>query len=48
VADEATIELLREHRVDYAQGFHIGRPGPITGRRNRRATSESQAAMASG
>jgi diguanylate cyclase (GGDEF)-like protein len=48
VADEATIELLREHRVDYAQGFHIGRPGPITGRRNRRATSESQTAMASG
>jgi EAL domain-containing protein (putative c-di-GMP-specific phosphodiesterase class I) len=33
VADEATIKLLRKHSVDYAQGFHIGPPVPIVGRR---------------
>jgi diguanylate cyclase (GGDEF)-like protein/PAS domain S-box-containing protein len=35
VADEATIKLLRKHRVDYAQGFHIGRPSRIGTRRIR-------------
>jgi EAL domain-containing protein (putative c-di-GMP-specific phosphodiesterase class I) len=29
VADDETIRLLQEHGVDYAQGFHVGRPGPI-------------------
>jgi diguanylate cyclase (GGDEF)-like protein/PAS domain S-box-containing protein len=29
VGDDATVELLRELGVDYAQGFHIGRPGPL-------------------
>jgi len=29
VQDDATIELLRRLGVDYAQGFHLGRPGPI-------------------
>ncbi len=29
VADDETIRLLRQHRVDFAQGFHVGRPGPI-------------------
>jgi EAL domain-containing protein (putative c-di-GMP-specific phosphodiesterase class I) len=29
VGDEATLELLRELGVDYAQGFHVGRPGPL-------------------
>ncbi len=29
VGDEATVELLRELGVDYAQGFHIGRPAPL-------------------
>ena len=28
VADDETIDLLRQHGVDYAQGYHIGRPGP--------------------
>jgi EAL domain-containing protein (putative c-di-GMP-specific phosphodiesterase class I) len=28
VGDEATIELLREYGVDYAQGFEVGRPAP--------------------
>ena len=31
VQDDATIEALRRFGVDYAQGFHIGRPGPIEG-----------------
>jgi EAL domain-containing protein (putative c-di-GMP-specific phosphodiesterase class I) len=30
VADDETIRLLQEHGVDYAQGFHVGRPGPIS------------------
>jgi len=29
VGDDATIELLREYGVDFAQGYHIGRPQPI-------------------
>lgn len=29
VEDAETLELLRELRVDYAQGFHVGRPGPV-------------------
>jgi EAL domain-containing protein (putative c-di-GMP-specific phosphodiesterase class I) len=29
VADDETIRLLKEQGVDYAQGFHVGRPGPI-------------------
>ena len=28
VGDGATLELLRALGVDYAQGFHIGRPQP--------------------
>jgi PAS domain S-box-containing protein len=32
VEDEATLTLLRELGVDYAQGYHIGRPGPLPGR----------------
>ena len=29
VGDEETIQLLRQHGVDYAQGFHVGRPEPV-------------------
>jgi EAL domain-containing protein (putative c-di-GMP-specific phosphodiesterase class I) len=29
VGDHATIELLREYGVDFAQGFHIGMPRPV-------------------
>ena len=29
VGDEPTLEMLQELGVDYAQGFHIGRPAPI-------------------
>lgn len=35
VGDEATVELLRRLGVDYAQGFHIGRPGPLAARLDR-------------
>lgn len=29
VNDEATIRILEAYGVEYAQGYHIGRPGPI-------------------
>ena len=29
VTDDETIRLLRHHGVDYAQGFHVGKPVPI-------------------
>jgi EAL domain-containing protein (putative c-di-GMP-specific phosphodiesterase class I) len=29
VEDEETLELLRAYGVDYAQGYHVGRPGPV-------------------
>jgi PAS domain S-box-containing protein len=29
VEDQATLDILKEHDVDYAQGFHLGRPEPI-------------------
>jgi diguanylate cyclase (GGDEF)-like protein len=32
VGDDATIKLLRKHHVDYAQGFHIGRPARVRSR----------------
>ena len=30
VGDAATVELLREFGVNYAQGFHVGRPQPVS------------------
>ncbi len=30
VSDEETLRLLREYGVDYAQGYHVGRPGPVS------------------
>jgi PAS domain S-box-containing protein len=29
VEDQMTLELLREYGVDFAQGYHIGRPAPV-------------------
>jgi diguanylate cyclase (GGDEF)-like protein len=29
VADEETIGLLHKHQVDYAQGYYVGKPGPL-------------------
>jgi len=29
VEDEQTLQLLREFGVDYAQGYHLGRPSPL-------------------
>jgi diguanylate cyclase len=31
VETEATLDLLRTLGVDYAQGYLIGRPGPVEG-----------------
>lgn len=39
VGDDATVELLRELGVDYAQGFHIGHPGPLAARLERDCVS---------
>jgi diguanylate cyclase (GGDEF)-like protein/PAS domain S-box-containing protein len=39
VGDDATVELLRKLGVDYAQGFHIGRPGPLAARLERDCVS---------
>lgn len=30
VEDEATLQLLKEYCVDYVQGYHLGKPQPIT------------------
>ncbi|HLY50867.1 MAG TPA: EAL domain-containing protein [Solirubrobacteraceae bacterium] len=30
VCDQETIEVLRRQGVDYAQGFHVGRPEPVS------------------
>jgi EAL domain-containing protein (putative c-di-GMP-specific phosphodiesterase class I) len=29
VADDETIERLHQHGVDFAQGFHTGKPAPV-------------------
>jgi EAL domain-containing protein (putative c-di-GMP-specific phosphodiesterase class I) len=29
VEDEETLDLLRDLGVDFAQGYHLGRPGPF-------------------
>jgi EAL domain-containing protein (putative c-di-GMP-specific phosphodiesterase class I) len=29
VGDEQTLAMLREHGIDYAQGYHVGRPVPL-------------------
>jgi EAL domain-containing protein (putative c-di-GMP-specific phosphodiesterase class I) len=31
VEDAGTLKMLREYGVHYAQGYHIGRPGPLNG-----------------
>jgi PAS domain S-box-containing protein len=31
VEDEPTLQLLSDEGVDYAQGFHLGRPAPLNG-----------------
>ncbi len=37
VEDEATLQVLRDEGVDYAQGFHLGRPAPLSGSRSEGA-----------
>jgi EAL domain-containing protein (putative c-di-GMP-specific phosphodiesterase class I) len=29
VGDDSTVELLRSLGIDYGQGYHLGRPGPL-------------------
>nr|MBA2766572.1 hypothetical protein [Solirubrobacterales bacterium] len=29
VGDERTLAMLREYGIDYAQGYHVGRPVPL-------------------
>ncbi len=41
VGDLATLDILKEHGVDYAQGFHLGPPAPISPARDRRASSSA-------
>jgi len=37
VEDEPTLQLLSDEGVDYAQGFHLGRPAPLDGSRPKPA-----------
>jgi EAL domain-containing protein (putative c-di-GMP-specific phosphodiesterase class I) len=30
VQDDATVDLLREYGVNFAQGYHVGKPAPLT------------------
>ena len=30
VGDAATVEVLKEKGVDYAQGFYLGKPRPVS------------------
>jgi EAL domain-containing protein (putative c-di-GMP-specific phosphodiesterase class I) len=29
VGDEQTLAMLRQYGIDYAQGYHVGRPVPL-------------------
>lgn len=40
VEDQATLDVLKDLNVDYAQGFFLGRPVPIDGSRERSALKE--------
>jgi len=42
VEDEQTLELLAELGVDFAQGYHIGRPAPLPAHLSALAWSEGQ------
>ena len=39
VEDQATLDILKEHDVDYAQGYYLGPPAPIIGSRAVSAVS---------
>ena len=46
VEDQETLDLLRSLGVDYAQGFHIGRPAPIAAATADRPALRSRGAVA--
>jgi len=47
VEDEQTLTLLARYGIDYAQGYHVGRPIPIMEMLASRAVQVSEAAPAS-
>ena len=46
VEDQATLDILKEHGVDYVQGFHLGRPSPISSSTGRRSTFSQRPVLA--
>ena len=46
VEDEKTLALLAEYGIDYAQGYHVGRPAPITTILEERGVKIPDAALA--
>jgi diguanylate cyclase (GGDEF)-like protein/PAS domain S-box-containing protein len=47
VRDQETVRLLRDYRVDFAQGYHIGRPRPASTLINGDRVSERARSLAS-
>jgi PAS domain S-box-containing protein len=45
VEDEETLDLLRDFGVDFAQGYHLGRPGPFPDLSVERLAGEGDGAM---
>ena len=43
VEDQQTLDRLRTEGVDYAQGFHIGRPAPTEQQTTRRSDTREDA-----
>jgi EAL domain-containing protein (putative c-di-GMP-specific phosphodiesterase class I) len=42
VEDKATLTALRDRGVDFAQGFYLGRPEPLSSRRGSRNTPKKK------
>jgi hypothetical protein len=42
VEDQETLDLLRQEGVDYAQGYHIAKPGPLAAIAHDKQPQESQ------
>ncbi len=48
VQDDATLDLLREYGVDFAQGFHVGEPEQLFAERRRTRSIEMELRPAAG